>query len=138
MSFGAVLDLVIKYKKPRYGNRETAKSWEAMLCESMVGAHGSTGKSPHLILLTLKDLTLFLWMVVEKAFLFWFLVLGWRRRVREAVRHGEWRESIWYSRTDKWSSAKKLSSILFLSYVTYVWYTGFVHCITGLQWLCSF
>lgn len=29
-----------------YGNRDTAKSCDAMLCESMVGAQGSTGNIP--------------------------------------------------------------------------------------------
>lgn len=48
--FGAVLDLVMKYKNPMYGNKENAKSWDAMLWESMVGAHGSTGNgNPHTI-----------------------------------------------------------------------------------------
>lgn len=27
-----------------YGNKETANSCDAMLCESILGAHGSTGK----------------------------------------------------------------------------------------------
>jgi hypothetical protein len=53
----------MKYKKPRYGNRDTAKSWEATLCESMLGAHGPTGKNPHLIPLMAKDLSPLLRMV---------------------------------------------------------------------------
>uniref|UniRef100_A0A2N9H0L3 Uncharacterized protein n=1 Tax=Fagus sylvatica TaxID=28930 RepID=A0A2N9H0L3_FAGSY len=38
VSFGADLDLVMKYKKPRYGNKEKAKSCEAILSESMFNA----------------------------------------------------------------------------------------------------